>query len=201
MAKWGQKWTVHPEKPTNINFFELWFLNHVKVFTDLQITNFLFCFCFYCYMTARLGISGSNHINNSCIQLIDQKHKTVRKQNSWTNNMKIQQFVVLIIIFVPCSISGKTISGVNIQVHLPYKQVSTDLKMSRCPHCSIMGQGRKQIVLQNKKRKDRLTIENSAYIRSPDKHIYRPKRSFGCLRQCLRVGNIHPAQCHSLCFY
>ena len=27
------------------------------------------------------------------------------------------------------------------------------------------------------------------------------KKSFACLRQCLVRGHLHPAQCHSLCFY
>ena len=44
-----------------------------------------------------------------------------------------------------------------------------------------------------------ISLENTAYIRSHP--VLVAKRSFACLRQCLRVGNLHPAQCHSLCFY
>ena len=128
---------------------------------------------------------------------MDQKDTTAGKQNYFTNNMqllKIPQFAMLIIIVLACSRNGKTISGINISLTQPYCSIISELEMPRCQN----GPRRKH--LQKKKRIEPLTIESSAYIRSPDKHIFLSKRSFACLRQCLRVGNLHPAQCHFLCF-
>ena len=122
---------------------------------------------------------------------IDQKYNTVGKLYPWTTNMqllKIHWFAILIIIVISYSRSGKTNAGTKFSVNQPYRQIITYLKMPRCLNWFIRNQGRKQIVVHKKKRKDRLTIENSAYIRSMNKKILLSKRSVGCLRQCLGVG-------------
>ena len=116
-------------------------------------------------------------------------------KNSFTNNMqllKIHQFALLIIFVMAWSRKGKTISGLT----QPNRSIIAALKMSRCPN----DQGIKQIHPPNMKRTEPLTIESSAYIRSPDNHIFHSKRSFGCLMQFLRSGNLHQVQCHSLYF-
>ena len=128
---------------------------------------------------------------------MDQKDTTAGKPNSLTYNMqllKIHKFAILIIIVIACRRNGKTISGINIPLTQPYRSIIAALKTQRCPN------DQKRNYHQNKKMIEPLTIESSAYIRSPDKHIFLSKRSFACLMQCLRVGNLHPAQCHSLCF-